>query len=65
MNNVRVSPLESMPSLNKPWPKVSRVAQPSRLRVRVASRGVKGRRAGTPAELAGADACATTTGGAR
>jgi hypothetical protein len=43
----------------KPAGASENVAQPSRLRVRAASRGAKERRAGTPGELAGADACAT------
>jgi len=53
MNSVRVSPRDSMPSLNKPWPLAS---------VPVS---VKVRERPSSAELAGADACAKTTGGAR
>ena len=41
------------------------VAQPSRRRVRAASRGAKEHRAWTPDEPAGEDACATTEGGVR
>jgi hypothetical protein len=41
------------------------VAQPSRRRVRAASRGAMEHRAGTPDEPAGEDACATTEGRAQ
>jgi hypothetical protein len=46
-----------------PWPGVDLVAQPSRRRVRAASRGAQGHRARTPDAPAGADARATTAGG--